>query len=83
MYENFREALDPEVPAEELVPRYKELVHALPDINQYLLLYVLDLLHVFAKNSDKNLMTAASESTRRLLHRTADCRTCFRFELQG
>jgi hypothetical protein len=64
MYQNFREALDPEAPAEDLIPRYKELVHALPDNNQYLLLYVLDLLHVFAKNSDKNLMTAASESMR-------------------
>ena len=62
MYQNFREALDTEAPAEDLIPRYKELVQALPPINQYLLLYVLDLLHVFAKNSDKNLMTAASES---------------------
>lgn len=34
----------------------------MPPVNQYLLLYVLDLLSVFAKNSDKNLMTAPSES---------------------
>lgn len=28
--------------------------------NQYLLLYVLDLLSVFARKSEKNLMTATS-----------------------
>jgi hypothetical protein len=47
--------------AENKVRRYKELIRAMPPINQYLLLYVLDLLHVFAKNSDTNLMTAASK----------------------
>lgn len=34
----------------------------MPRANQYLLLYVLDLLSVFARKSDKNLMTAASSS---------------------
>lgn len=34
----------------------------MPRANQYLLLYVLDLLSVFARKSDKNLMTAASPS---------------------
>ena len=32
----------------------------MPRPNQYLLLYVLDLLSVFARKSDKNLMTATS-----------------------
>ena len=32
----------------------------MPRANQYLLLYVLDLLSVFARKSDKNLMTAKS-----------------------
>jgi len=32
----------------------------MPRPNQYLLLYVLDLLAVFARKSDKNLMTAAN-----------------------
>ena len=34
----------------------------MPRANQYLLLYVLDLLSVFARKSDKNLMTPASTS---------------------
>jgi hypothetical protein len=37
----------------------------MPPINQYLLLYVLDLLSVFARKSDKNLMNASSESSYR------------------
>jgi hypothetical protein len=32
----------------------------MPRANQYLLLYVLDLLSVFARKADKNLMTATS-----------------------
>lgn len=32
----------------------------MPRANQYLLLYVLDLLSVFARKADKNLMTAKS-----------------------
>jgi hypothetical protein len=34
----------------------------MPKPNQYLLLYVLDLLSVFARKSEVNLMTAPSES---------------------
>ena len=34
----------------------------MPRANQYLLLYLLDLLSVFARKSDKNLMTPASAS---------------------
>jgi hypothetical protein len=32
----------------------------MPRANQYLLLYVLDLLSVFARRAEKNLMNAAS-----------------------
>ena len=57
----FRESFTPEQPREETIDRYKELIRSLPPVNQYLLLYVLDLLHVFANNAEKNLMTAPSE----------------------
>ena len=42
---------------------YKGLIRQMPQAHQYLLLYVLDLLSVFARKSDKNLMTAQSEFT--------------------
>lgn len=32
----------------------------MPHANQYLLLYVLDLLSVFSRKAEKNLMTAQS-----------------------
>ena len=47
---------------DEAITRYKRLIRSLPRANQYLLLYVLDLLSVFARKSDKNLMTAKSKS---------------------
>lgn len=59
----------PSVPAkknynqDEVIATYKRLIRSLPRANQYLLLYVLDLLSVFARKSDKNLMTAKSRST--------------------
>lgn len=34
----------------------------MPRANQYLLLYVLDLLSVFARKANKNLMTESSMS---------------------
>ncbi|KAI0950707.1 hypothetical protein AcW1_007946 [Taiwanofungus camphoratus] len=43
---------------DEVIQTYKRLIRAMPRANQYLLLYVLDLLSVFARKSDKNLMTA-------------------------
>lgn len=46
---------------DEVIARYKQLIRQMPRSNQYLLLYVLDLLSVFARKSDKNLMTAGSE----------------------
>ncbi|KAJ3480783.1 hypothetical protein NLI96_g8099 [Meripilus lineatus] len=55
----FREALDRRPHSEdEVIATYKRLIRSLPRANQYLLLYVLDLLSVFARKSDKNLMTA-------------------------
>ncbi|KAH8987082.1 hypothetical protein EDB86DRAFT_2194824 [Lactarius hatsudake] len=45
---------------ELVISTYKRLIHSMPHANQYLLLYVLDLLSVFARKSDKNLMTAQS-----------------------
>ena len=45
---------------EEVVKTYKQLIRSMPRANQYLLLYVLDLLSVFARKSVKNLMTATS-----------------------
>ena len=45
---------------EEVITTYKSFIRRLPKPNQYLLLYVLDLLSVFARKSDKNLMTATS-----------------------
>jgi hypothetical protein len=43
-----------------VIMTYKKLIHSMPHANQYLLLYVLGLLSVFARKSDKNLMTAQS-----------------------
>ena len=61
LYSEFRNVMikkpfDPE-PA---IKTYRLLIQSSPPANQYLLLYVLDLLAVFARKSDKNLMTAAN-----------------------
>jgi hypothetical protein len=40
-----------------VITTYKKLIHSMPHANQYLLLYVLDLLSVFAR---KSVMTAQS-----------------------
>lgn len=48
---------------EAVIATYKRLIHSMAHANQYLLLYVLDLLSVFARKSDKNLMTAQSMHT--------------------
>jgi hypothetical protein len=45
---------------EEVIATYKRLIRSMPRANQYLLLYVLDLLSVFARKADKNRMDAAS-----------------------
>ena len=43
------------------IAEYKGLIRQMSQAHQYLLLYVLDLLSVFARKCDKNLMTAQSE----------------------
>ncbi|KAI0696289.1 Rho GTPase activation protein [Cerioporus squamosus] len=59
MYHLFRDALAKKPYNEdEVIATYKKLIRSMPRANQYLLLYVLDLLSVFARKSDKNLMTA-------------------------
>ncbi|CAE7066469.1 unnamed protein product [Rhizoctonia solani] len=44
----------------EVIHTYRKLIKEMPRANQYLLLYVLDLLSVFARKSDKNLMTESN-----------------------
>ncbi|EIW57223.1 Rho GTPase activation protein [Trametes versicolor FP-101664 SS1] len=59
MYHLFRDALAKKpFSQDEVIATYKRLIRSMPRANQYLLLYVLDLLSVFARKSDKNLMTA-------------------------
>ncbi|KAH9025497.1 Rho GTPase activation protein [Lactarius pseudohatsudake] len=59
LYFPFREAIAKRPYNQEVViSTYKRLIHSMAHANQYLLLYVLDLLSVFARKSDKNLMTA-------------------------
>lgn len=48
---------------------YRLMITSSPPANQYLLLYVLDLLAVFARASNKNLMPASSELFRLVLTR--------------
>ncbi|KAL1737619.1 Rho GTPase activation protein, partial [Schizophyllum fasciatum] len=59
LYHDFRDALAKQPNThEQVVTTYKRLLRQMPPPNQYLLLYVLDLLSVFARKADKNLMTA-------------------------
>jgi GTPase-activating protein SAC7 len=55
-----RVSVKPNFSVEETILTFKQLIAKMPKPNQYLLLYVLDLLSVFAKKSNKNLMTASS-----------------------
>ncbi|TGJ85307.1 hypothetical protein E0Z10_g3457 [Xylaria hypoxylon] len=43
---------------QEAVEKYQELIKELPPLNRQLLLYILDLLAVFAAKSEENRMTA-------------------------
>jgi hypothetical protein len=56
---------DTSLTEDEQIAAYKDLILRMPKPNQYLLLYVLDMLSVFARRSDVNLMTAGSESRER------------------
>ncbi|KAF9648004.1 Rho GTPase activation protein [Thelephora ganbajun] len=61
MYHDFRNAIAKKpYHQEEVIATYKRLIRSMPRANQYLLLYLLDLLSVFARKSDKNLMTPAN-----------------------
>jgi len=61
MYHLFRDALTKQIyNQEEVIATYKRLIKQMPRHNQFLLLYVLDLLSVFARKSGKNLMTATN-----------------------
>lgn len=64
-YHDFRNVLtrQPPLSTQEAIDTFKHLIQSLPRANQYLLLYVLDLLSVFARKSDKNLMTAQNLAT--------------------
>ncbi|KAK9488355.1 hypothetical protein V1527DRAFT_166621 [Lipomyces starkeyi] len=44
----------------EVIVKLHALMQQLPPANRQLLLYILDLLHLFAKNSKKNMMPAAN-----------------------
>ncbi|EKM78093.1 hypothetical protein AGABI1DRAFT_129873 [Agaricus bisporus var. burnettii JB137-S8] len=59
LYYKFRDVLANEpFNQESTIAEYKSLIRQMPQANQYLLLYVLDLLSVFSRKSDKNLMNA-------------------------
>ncbi|SPO23780.1 related to BAG7 - Rho GTPase activating protein [Ustilago trichophora] len=45
---------------EGAIKTYRLLISSMPSASQYLLLYVLDLLAVFARKSDKNLMPSSN-----------------------
>ncbi|KAG8908359.1 hypothetical protein FRB99_007286 [Tulasnella sp. 403] len=64
-YHDFRNVLSrqPQLSQQDKIETYKRLIQSLPRANQYLLLYVLDLLSVFARKADKNLMTAQNLAT--------------------
>ncbi|KAL7415513.1 Rho GTPase activation protein [Mrakia frigida] len=60
-YHEFRDTYTDDPTKEKAtVESYSNLIKRLPVPNKYLLLYVLDLLSVFEKKSDKNLMTATN-----------------------
>ncbi|KAI9567365.1 Rho GTPase activation protein [Boletus coccyginus] len=61
MYHDFRDVLARKpFNHDKVIVAYRCLISRMPKANQYLLLYVLDLLSVFARKSDKNLMTATN-----------------------
>lgn len=49
-----------QIDVDAAIRTYRLLIQAMPPANRYLLLYVLDLLAVFARKSDTNLMPASS-----------------------
>ncbi|GHJ85148.1 hypothetical protein NliqN6_1550 [Naganishia liquefaciens] len=64
LYYEFRNVMtDNSMTEDEKIAAYKDLILRMPKPNQYLLLYVLDMLSVFARRSDVNLMTAGNLAT--------------------
>lgn len=61
-YDNFRQPLKAGWPLETTIKRMQELVSSLPPLNRQLLLYILDLLAVFASKSEINRMTSENLS---------------------
>ncbi|PWN50602.1 Rho GTPase activation protein [Violaceomyces palustris] len=61
LYSEFRNVMAKEpFDIDSAIKTYRLLITSSPPANQYLLLYVLDLLAVFARKSDKNLMPASN-----------------------
>lgn len=61
LYTEFRNIRAKEPFDEEgAIRTYRLLISSMPSASQYLLLYVLDLLAVFARKSDKNLMPSSN-----------------------
>ena len=61
-YDTFREPLKHNWPKESVISRMQELVSSLPPLNRQLLLYILDLLAVFASKSHVNRMNSENLS---------------------
>lgn len=62
LYSEFRNVMHKQpLDVEAATKTYRLLITSMPPSNRYLLLYVLDLLAVFARKSDVNLMPASSE----------------------
>ncbi|KAF8418956.1 hypothetical protein EV426DRAFT_299673 [Tirmania nivea] len=59
-YDKFRAPLS--LPPADAIKVYKRLIGDLPPLNRQLLLYILDLLAVFASKSEQNLMTSQNLS---------------------
>lgn len=59
-YDKFRAPLS--LPPADAIRVYKRLIGDLPALNRQLLLYILDLLAVFASKSEQNLMTSQNLS---------------------
>lgn len=60
LYLDFTAVLQKPQPISASIAAYRHLISLLPPASRYLLLYLLDFLSVFARCSDKNLMTASN-----------------------
>ncbi|KZP00384.1 Rho GTPase activation protein [Calocera viscosa TUFC12733] len=61
LYHQFRDTMAKKpFDRDQAIKTYQRLIRSMPRANQYLLLYVLDLLSVFARKSDINLMPASN-----------------------